>query len=64
MSATAAAKAAVHAAKNVSRWGPFPALRYAIKHGATLGQFDQAIEFEERRARRERIRNDFAGYLA
>lgn len=60
MNATNAAKAAVHAAKNSTRWGTFAALRYAIKHGATLGMFDQARKIEER----IRLRHQFAGWLA
>lgn len=56
--------AAIHAAKKVQAWGLYAAIRYALKNGATLPQFNSALTFEERRARRQRIRNSFAGYLA
>jgi hypothetical protein len=58
------ASAAVTAAKKVKAWGQFAALRYAMKHGASFAQFNIAVTFEERRATRQRIRSDFAGYLA
>jgi len=55
---------AITAAKKVPAWGLFAALRYAMKRGVTFAQFNIALTFEERRARRQRIRNSFAGYLA
>lgn len=58
------AQAAVHAAKKVNAWGPYAALRYAMKHGATFAQFHIAERFEERRAIRRRLQQSFAGWLA
>lgn len=58
------ANAAITAAKKVSAWGLFAAMRYAMKNGATFAQFNIAVTFEERRATRQRIRSEFAGYLA
>lgn len=57
-------QAAIHAAKKAQAWGLYAALRHAMKNGATFAQFNIALTFEERRARRQRIRNCFAGYLA
>lgn len=58
------AHAAVTAAKKVKAWGLYAAMRYAMKHGATFAQFQIAERYEERRATRQRIRANFAGYLA
>ena len=58
------AHAAVYAAKKVKAWGLYAAIRYAMKHGATFAQFSIAERYEERRATRQRIREQFAGYLA
>ena len=56
--------AAVTAAKKVKAWGLYAALSYAMKHGATFAQFHIAERYEARRATRQRIRNNFAGYMA
>jgi len=58
------AQAAILAAKKVPAWGLYAAMRHAMKHGATFAQFHIAERYEERRRIRQRIRNDFAGWLA
>lgn len=58
------AQAAIHAAKKVQAWGLYAALRYAMKNGASFAQFHIAERYEARRRLRQRIRNDFAGWLA
>lgn len=57
-------QAAIHAAKKVPAWGLFAAMRYAMKNGATFAQFSIEERYEDRRRIRQRIRNDFQGWLA
>lgn len=56
--------AAITAAKKVPVWGPYAALRYAMKRGATFTQFHIAERYEEKRRTRQRIRTFCEGYLA
>lgn len=49
MNATPQALAAVRAAKNVKRWGADAAIRYALKHGASIPMVRAAMKFESRR---------------
>lgn len=44
-----AAAHAVRAAKNYRRWGCYAAVRYVLKHGADIGLYFAACNFEARR---------------
>ncbi|MFZ2974948.1 MAG: hypothetical protein WA049_20155 [Ferribacterium limneticum] len=52
MSATAQAHAAIIAAKNYDRWGPYAATVYASRRGASVAMLCMAMGFEHRRAMR------------
>lgn len=52
MTATTQARAAIIAAKNYDRWGPYAATVYASRRGASVAMLCMAMGFEHRRNNR------------